>query len=156
MLSIRSGTVNDVPLLKAFIQEFATYEKFSAAISEEQLREDGFGARPKFRVLIAEIDGVPAGYALFFDYYSSFRGHGLFLEDLFVRPQFRGKNVGRALFAHVARIAEDAKGFGVMFNVLDWNTKAIEFYRGIGATFLDDWKTVCLKQKALRDLASEV
>jgi GNAT superfamily N-acetyltransferase len=156
MLSIRPGTVNDVPLLKTLIQELATYERLSIVITEEQLRQDGFGARPKFQALIAEIDGPPAGYALFFDCYSSFRGHGIFLEDLFVRPQFRGKNVGRALLAHVARITEEANGFGIMFNVLDWNDGAIEFYRRIGATFLDDWKTVCLNQKALHDLASEV
>ena len=156
MLSIRSGTANDVPLLKTFFQEFATYERLSTAITEEQLRQDGFGDWPKFRVLIAEIDGLPAGYALFFDCYSSLWGHGIFLEDLFVRPRFRGKSVGRALLANVARIAEDANGFGIMFNVLDWNSGAIEFYQRIGATFLDDWKTVCLKQKALHDLASEV
>jgi GNAT superfamily N-acetyltransferase len=155
MLSIRSVTANDVPLLKTLIEEFAAYERDSAVISEEQLRQDGFGARPKFRVLIAEIDGLPAAYALFFDCYSSFRGHGIFLEDLFVRPRFRGKSVGRALLAHVARMTEEANGFGIIFNVLDWNTGAIEFYRRIGATFLDDWKTVCLKEKALHDLASE-
>ena len=156
MLSIRSGTPNDVSLLKAFLEEFAVYERDSTVITEERLRQDGFGARPKFRVLIAEIDGLPAGYALFFDCYSSFRGHGIFLEDLFVRPRFRGKCVGRALLARVARITEDANGFGIMFNVLDWNEGAIKFYRRIGAKFLDDWKTVCLEKKALRELASEV
>lgn len=156
MLLIRSGTVNDVPLLKTLFQEFATYERLSTVITEEQLRQDGFGARPRFRVLIAEIGGLPAGYALFFDCYSSLRGHGIFLEDLFVRPAFRGQRVGRALLAHVARITEDANCFGIMFNVLDWNDGAIKFYRRIGATFLDDWKTVCLEQKALHDLASEV
>ena len=156
MLSIRPGTANDVPLLKTFFQEFAEYERLSTVITEEQLRQDGFGVSPKFRVLIAEIDGLPAGYALFFDCYSSLLGSGIFLEDLFVRPRFRGKSVGRALLAHVARITEDASGFGIMFNVLDWNTGAIEFYRRVGATFFDDWKTVCLKQTALHDLAGEV
>jgi GNAT superfamily N-acetyltransferase len=156
MLLIRSGTPNDVPLLKAFFEEFAAYERVSTVVTEERIRRDGFGDQPKFRVLIAEMDGLAAGYALFFDCYSSLWGCGIYLEDLFVRPQFRGKGVGRALFAHVARITEDANGFGIMFDVLDWNTKAIEFYRKIGATFLDDWKTVCLKQKALHDLASEV
>ena len=90
------------------------------------------------------------------DYYSSFQGPGIFLEDLFVRPGFRGKSVGRALLARLAQIVEEANGFGIMFNVLDWNDGAIEFYRKIGATFLDDWRTVCLKQKALHDLAKEV
>jgi len=155
MLSIRSGTSHDLPLLMAFFQELAAYEGLSTVITEERLHQDGFGASPKFRVLIAEVDGLPAGYALFFDCYSSLRGHGIFLEDLFVRPLFRGKSVGRALLARVARQTEDANGFGIMFNVLDWNTRAIEFYRRVGATFLDDWKTVCLKQKALHDLASE-
>jgi GNAT superfamily N-acetyltransferase len=156
MLSIRSSTVNDVPLLKTLIEEFATYERLSVVITEEQLRQDGFGTRQRFQILIAEIDGQPAGYALFFDCYSSFQGPGIFLEDLFVRPQFRGKSVGRALLARVARITEEANGFGIMFNVLDWNHGAIEFYRRIGSTFLDDWKTVCLKQKHLHDLAREV
>lgn len=156
MLSIRSGTINDVALLKTLIHEFATYERLPAVITEEQLRQDGFGARPKFRVLIAESDGTAAGYALFFDYYSSFQGHGIFLEDIFIRPQFRGRRVGRALLAHVARITEEINGFGIMFNVLDWNEVAIAFYRRIGATFLDDWKVVCLEQKALHELASEV
>lgn len=156
MLSIRSGTPNDVPLLMTLLQEFAAYERVSTVITEEQLRQDGFGARPKFQVLIAEIDGLPVGYALFFDCYSSLRGHAIFLEDLFVRPRFRGKSVGRALLAHVARLTEDAKGFGIMFNVLAWNDGAIKFYQRMGATFLDDWKTVCLEQKALQDLASEV
>jgi GNAT superfamily N-acetyltransferase len=155
MLSIRSGTVNDVPLLRTLIEEFAAYERLSVVITEEQLRLDGFGTRPKFKILIAEIDGQPAGYALFFDCYSSFQGSGIFLEDLFVRLQFRGKNVGRTLLAHVARITEEANGFGIMFNVLDWNDGAIEFYRRIGSTFLDDWKTVCLKDKPLHHLASE-
>jgi GNAT superfamily N-acetyltransferase len=155
MVSIRSGNIDDVPLLKALIQEFATYERLSVVITEGQLRRDGFGTRPKFQILIAELDGLPAGYALFFDYYSSFQGPGIFLEDLFVRPRFRGKSVGRALLARVARLAEEADGFGIMFNVLDWNEGAIEFYRKIGATFLNDWKTVCLKDKPLHDLASE-
>jgi len=155
MISIRSATLNDVPLLMTFFHEFAAYEQLSTLITEEQLLQDGFGSSPKFRVLIAETDGIPAGYALFFDCYSSLQGHGIFLEDLFVRPPFRGKRVGRVLLVHVARITEETNSFGIMFNVLDWNARAIEFYRRIGATFLDDWKTVCLKQKAVHDLASE-
>jgi GNAT superfamily N-acetyltransferase len=154
MISIRSGTVDDVPVLTAMIKEFAAFERLSIVVVEERLRQDGFGARPKFRVLIAEVDGQPAGHALFFDCYSSFQGHGIFLEDLYVRPAFRGKSVGRALLAQVARVTEETKGFGILFNVLDWNHRAIEFYRRIGAAVLDDWKTVCLKQKALHDLAS--
>jgi len=156
MLSVRFATLDDAPLLMTFFQEFAAYDRLPTVITEEQLRRDAFGAQPKFRVLIAETDGIPAGYALFFDCYSSLRGPAIFLEDLFVLAQFRGKGVGRALLGHVARIAENANGFGVMFNVLGWNEGAIKFYQKIGATFLDDWKTVCLEQKALHVLANEV
>ncbi len=94
MLSIRCGTVNDVPLLKTLIEEFATYERLPTVIAEEQLRQDGFGTRPKFQILIAEIDGSPAGYALFFDYYSSFQGPGIFLEDLLFDHGFVGRVLG--------------------------------------------------------------
>jgi GNAT superfamily N-acetyltransferase len=155
MLAIRPAIATDMPLLTTLIQELATYERDSTTVSEVRLLRDGFGAQPKFHVLLAEFEGQPAGYALFFDSYSSFRGPAIFLEDLFVRPQFRGKNVGRALFAQVARIATDANAFGVMFNVLNWNDSAIRFYRKIGATFLDDWKTLCLEKAALHKLAHE-
>jgi len=156
MLTIRSGIASEVALLQSLIREFAAFERLPVAITEDQLQQDGFGAEPKFRTLIAEYDGEPAGYALFFDSYSSFQGRCIFLEDLFVRPSLRGRNVGRALLAHVARSAQEANAFGLMFNVLDWNQGAIEFYKRIGAAFLNDWKTVCLSHKALHDLASEV
>ena len=156
MLTIRSGIASEVALLQSLIREFAAFERLPVAITEDQLQQDGFGAEPKFRTLIAEYDGEPAGYALFFDSYSSFQGRCVFLEDLFVRPSLRGRNVGRALLAHVARSAQEANAFGLMFNVLDWNQGAIEFYKRIGAAFLNDWKTVCLSHKALHDLASEV
>lgn len=156
MLLIRAAIPDDVPLLMTFFQEFAAHERLSTVITEQQLRQDAFGTRPKFRALIAEVDGQPVGYALFFDYYSSFRGPAIFLEDLFVLSQFRGKRVGRALLAHVARITKDANAFGIIFNVIDRNTEAIRFYRKVGAIFLDDRRTVCLEQNALHDLASEV
>lgn len=155
MLSIRSAVASDVSLLKTLIHEFAEFYKFPVSITEEQLLRDGFGSRPKFRVLIAEWAGEPAGYALFFDYYSSFHGRALFLEDLFVRSEFRSKGVGKALFAHVAAIAEKDVDCGVIFNVLNWNRPAIEFYQRLGATFWDDWKTVCLQGAALLALAKD-
>ncbi len=97
---------------------------------------DGFSNRPKFRVLIAEWDTQPAGYALFFNYYSSFQGrHGMFLEDVYVRAQFRGKGIGKALLARAAVIAQQEKCFGLRWEVLDWNTPAIDFYRKLGARF---------------------
>lgn len=155
MLSIRSAAASDVPLLKTLIHEFAEFYKFPVSITEEQLLRDGFDPRPKFRVLIAEWAAEPAGYALFFDYYSSFQGRALFLEDLFVRSEFRSKGVGKALFARVAEIAEKNVDCGVIFNVLNWNRLAIEFYQRLGATFWDDWKTVGLQGAALQALAKD-
>ena len=103
---------------------------------------------------MAEWDGLPAGYALFFDYYSSFEGRaGLFLEDIYVRDQYRGKGIGGALLARIASVARQQNGFGVRWQVLDWNTPAIEFYKNLGATFLDDWKTVSLEGAALEKVA---
>ena len=145
MLSIRPATLEDVPLLSTMIHEFAEYDRLGheASVTEEELIRDGFGPHPKFRVVIAEWDGQAAGYALFFEFYSSFQGRaGLFLDDLFVRPQFRKHGIGRALLAHVAGIAWKEKYFCMRWEVLDWNTPAIEFYRKLGAVFLDEWKAV--------------
>jgi GNAT superfamily N-acetyltransferase len=154
MLSIRTANLNDVPLLHFLIKEMADYERLSLLISEQTLATDGFGAHAKFRALIADFDGEPAGYAFFFDSYSTFQGRGLFLEDLFVRPQFRKNKVGLALLSRVAAIAEEERCFGVMLHVLDWNEIAIRFYKRLDATFLDDWKIVCLKGTALRQLVA--
>jgi GNAT superfamily N-acetyltransferase len=155
MLSIRSATANDAALLKTLIHEMADYERDAATITERDLLRDGFGPQPKFRVLLAECDGQPAGYALFYDCYLSFRGPGIFLEDIYVRSAFRGKNIGRALFARVAAIARDGNCASVLFNVMDWNEPAIQFYKRLNVTFLDDWKTLCLQGTALQDLAKE-
>jgi GNAT superfamily N-acetyltransferase len=152
MLSIRPANLNDVGVLKALIHEMGEYERLPVVITEETLARDGFGLRPEFRVLIAEWDGQPAGYAFFFDCYSTFRGRGLFLEDVFVRAQFRGKKVGDALLSRVAAVARVENRFGIMLNVLGWNRLAIEFFRKHKATFLDDWKTACLDGEALHAL----
>jgi GNAT superfamily N-acetyltransferase len=156
MLSIRPAVANDAALLKTLIHELAEFERDQASITEEALLRDGFGPHPKFRTLIAEWNSQPAGYALFFDCYSTFRGSpGLFLEDIYVRPQFRGKSIGRALFAQVASMARIEDCFGVMFNVLDWNQPAIAFYKKLNATFCEEWKVVCLEGTALPALAKE-
>jgi GNAT superfamily N-acetyltransferase len=154
MLNLRQANLNDVPLLHSLIQEMADYERLSLRITEETLAQDGFGSQPRFRALIADFDGEPAGYAFFFGSYSSFEGRGLFLEDLFVRPRFRKNKVGRALLSRVAAIARQEACFGVMLHVLDWNEMAIQFYEKMDATFLDDWKTVCLKGDALQLVAN--
>jgi len=154
MLSIRPARVSDVPALNTLIHEFAAFERLPVTVSEADLLRDGFGDRPRFRVLMAEWDGQPAGYAFFFDYYSTFEGRaGIFLEDIYIRKQFRGKKIGNALLARVAAIAQEENCFGVRWQVLDWNTPAIEFYRKLGAEFLDEWKTVSLQGNALERLA---
>lgn len=155
MLLIRSATVDDVSLLMNFSRELAEYEREPTAVlvTEETLAKDGFGSRPKFRALIAEWDGQPIGYALFYDFYSSWRGSGIFLEDLFVREEFRGRGIGRALLSRVARVARQEGCHAVRWEVLDWNKPAIDFYKSLGAKFLDEWKQVLLEAEALNRLA---
>jgi GNAT superfamily N-acetyltransferase len=154
MLSVRRAVAEDAALLKTLIYEFAEFYQFRPSITEEQLVRDGFGPQPKFQVLVAESSRHPAGYALFFDYYSSFHGRAIFLEDLFIRPQFRLTGLGKALFAHVAQAGAKQGCDRIMFNVLSWNHPAIRFYQKLGATFFDDWKVVCLEGNAFRALAA--
>ncbi|MBZ5599737.1 MAG: GNAT family N-acetyltransferase [Acidobacteriia bacterium] len=155
MLSIRPATVNDAGLLVALIRELAEYEKELDAveITEPELARDGFGHDPKFRALIADWDGQPAGYAFFFDFYSTWTGRHMFLEDLFVRPEFRGKGIGKRLMAQVADIARQENCKAMRWEVLGWNQSAIGVYCALGAEFLDDWKLMLLRGKPLRELA---
>jgi GNAT superfamily N-acetyltransferase len=155
MLSIRPATINDVTLLRTLIRELADYEHEldMVAITEADLARDGFGPQPKFHVLIAEWDAQPAGYALFFDFYSTWRGRQMFLEDLFVREAFRGRKIGRGLLAAVARIAENEGCHALRWEVLNWNQAAVKFYESLGAEFLDDWRLTLLTDDKLRQLA---
>jgi len=155
MLQIRPATIHDAALLRTMIRELAEFERELelVTIREEDLARDGFGENPRFRALIAEWEEHPAGYAVFFGYYSTWAGRGLFLEDLFVREAFRKRGIGRALLAAVARIAVDEHCYGIHWEVLDWNQKAIELYRKMGATFRDQWRPVLLIDDALRRLA---
>jgi GNAT superfamily N-acetyltransferase len=157
MVLIRPATVHDVPLLWTLIRELAAFEhELELCVLEEaNLLQDGFGANPCFRALIADWDGQTAGYALFFGSYSTWAGRRLFLEDLFVRESFRGRGIGTALLASVARIAVRENCNGVQWEVLDWNEKAIELYKSLGAEFLDQWRPVLLKDGALRRLAEK-
>src|SRR5882724_8753605 len=154
MLSIRPAHAGDVSALNALIRELAEFEHLPVSVTDDALLRDGFGERPRFRALMAEWNGKPAGYAFFFDYYSTFEGRaGIFLEDIYVRECFRGKKIGSTLLARVAAIAKEQKCFGVRWQVLDWNAPAIEFYRKIGADFLDEWKTVNLDGDAMERMA---
>src|SRR5258708_6176147 len=158
MLNIRPATREDVPLLRALIRELAAYEKkaHKAVMTEDDLLRDGFGRQRKFRALIAEWKGEPAGYASFFYFYSTFQGRpALFLEDLFVRDKFRGNGIGKALLAAVAKLALEEGCYGLRWEVLDWNRPAIEFYEKLGAEFLHERKAVAFDEVALRRVAGE-
>lgn len=154
--SIRSATDGDLPLILAFITELAAYEELSHEVSatEAGLRATLFGPRPAAEVVIGELDGRPVGFAVFFQSFSTFLGRpGLYLEDLFVRPEWRGHGFGTRLLAHLARIALD-RGFGRMeWSVLDWNETALRVYRRIGARALEEWTVQRLTGEELRRLA---
>jgi GNAT superfamily N-acetyltransferase len=157
MLSIRPATIEDAPLLLLLIRELAEYDRLSqeTSIIEDDIIRDAFGPVPKFRAVIAEWDGRPAGYAVFFEFYSTFQGRtGLFLDDLYVRPPHRKQGIGKALLAHVARIAWQEGYFCMRWEVLNWNESAIEFYRKLGAVFFDEWKSACLIGEALESVAA--
>jgi GNAT superfamily N-acetyltransferase len=155
MLTIRAATIADAALLRRMIWELADFEKEPDQVwtTEADIARDGFGANPQFQALIAEWHGQPAGYALFSSYYSTWRGPGLYLEDLFVRPDFRGRGIGGALLARVARTAEQENRSFLKWEVLHWNQSAIEMYKALGADFLDEWRSVFLTGDGLRKLA---
>jgi len=153
---IRKATPADVPRILAFIRALAAYEREPDAVSatEADLLRDGFGPNPFYFCLIAEFDGHPAGFALYFFNYSTWMGRpGLYLEDLFVQPEFRGLGIGKALLRRVAAIAVEKNCPRLQWEVLDWNTPAIDFYRAMGAEFMDAWRNVRVTGEALDRLA---
>lgn len=157
MLTIRTATAQDAPLIAQLIRELADYERglHEAVATPEDILRDGFSGQPKFRVLIAEWNGQPAGFALFFNNYSTWRGRpGIFLEDLFVRPEFRKKGIGRSLLISLAKIAVDEGCGRLEWQVLAWNTPAIEFYRAMGAQVMKEWLTMRVTGVALPRLAT--
>jgi GNAT superfamily N-acetyltransferase len=156
MLKLRKANREDAPLILSFIQELAEYERAPnpVACTPADLRRDGFGSDPKFRVIIAEWNGEPAGMALFFYHYSTWQGRpGIYIEDLFVRPQFRGKGIGRALMAYLARTAIGEQCYGLRWEVLDWNKPAIDVYQRLGSKFRDGWRTMQITGSELEQLA---
>jgi GNAT superfamily N-acetyltransferase len=157
MLTIRPAAAPDAPLIVQFIRELAEYEREpnAAQATESDILRDGFsGGDGKFKVLIAEWDGAPAGFAFYFFNYSTWLGRpGLYLEDLFVRPTFRGKGIGKALLARLAAIALQENCYGMRWQVLDWNTPAIEFYEALGGRVMKEWLTVRLMGEPLKNLA---
>ncbi len=157
MVHVREASEADVPLILSFVRELAEYEELSHEVvaTEEGLREGLFGERRYAQVLIAERDGLPAGFALFFHNFSTFLGKpGMYLEDLYVRPAFRGAGIGKKLLAHLAKLAV-ARGCGRLeWWVLDWNEPSIGFYRKLGAVPMDDWTVYRLTGGALDELAA--
>lgn len=157
MLALRFAGPDDAPTLLAFIRELAAYEREPDAVevTEATLREQLASSAPPFECLIAELEGEPAGFALFFHTYSTWRGRrGLWLEDLYVRPARRGEGIGRRLLAALARIARDRGCARFEWSVLDWNEPAIRFYRSLGAVPLDEWTRWRLDGDALEALGT--
>lgn len=146
-----------MPLLLSFIKELAEYERLSHEVSatEETLRESLFGDWRGAETLLAYSGGEPAGFALFFHNFSTFLGRsGIYLEDLYVRPEFRGSGIGRTLLVHLARLAEERGCGRLEWSVLDWNEPSIGFYESLGAVAMDDWTVYRLTGDALRELSN--
>jgi diamine N-acetyltransferase len=157
-LSIRAARPADSALVFALVRELADYEKLSAEVdaTERQIAEALFAPEPKLYCDIAEWDGEPVGFAVWFLIFSTFRGrHGLYLEDIFVRPQFRGRGIGKALMARLARRCVDRGYARFEWAVLDWNAPSIAFYKSIGAQVMDEWKICRLSGPALTAFAKE-
>jgi GNAT superfamily N-acetyltransferase len=156
MLAIRNATAGDAALILDFIRRLAEYEREPKGVvaTEADLLRDGFGPNPKYRCVIAEWDSRPAGFAFFFYNYSTWRGRpGLYLEDLFVSPEHRGKGIGKALMQHIAQIALRENCYGIRWMVLEWNEPALKFYEALGAELLGEWETMLLTGAALEELA---
>lgn len=157
ILSIRPATPTDLPLIAQFIRDLAAYEKLAHEVRFEEaaLGEKLFGPRPYAEVVIGEIDGKPEGFALFFHNFSTFEGRpGIYLEDLFVRPEARGSGLGKALLAHLAKLCVERDCARLEWSVLDWNAPAIGFYKGLGARMMDEWTVMRVDGDALPALAA--
>lgn len=157
-LSIRNAVRGDGPLLLQFIRELAVYEKLAdaAVAGVADIDRALFSAAPRVFALIAEWDGAPCGFALYFFNFSTFVGkHGVYLEDLFVRESHRGRGIGKALLARLARIAKENDCGRFEWSVLDWNAPSIAFYKALGAVAMDEWTIYRLSGGALDALASE-
>lgn len=157
-IAIREATPADLPLIAQFIRDLAAYEKLSHEVrfDEAALGERLFGPRPYAEVIIGEIDGAPQGFALFFHNFSTFEGRpGIYLEDLFVRPEARGSGLGKALLGHLAKLAMERDCARLEWWVLDWNSPSIGFYQSLGARLMDEWTVMRVDGAALTRLAGE-
>ena len=158
MISLRPAEEKDVSVILEFIKDLADYERLSHEVvaTEKLLQRSLFGERPVAEAIIAEYDGTPAGFALFFHTFSTFLAKpGIYLEDLFVRPSLRGKGIGKALLRHLAHLAVERGCGRVEWAVLNWNDPAIRFYEKLGAAPLAEWSVYRLAGSALREFTQE-
>lgn len=154
---IRTATPDDIPVIHAMVRELAEYEKVpdEAKASRQQLHEALFGERPAAFAHIAEAAGEPVGFAMWFLNFSTWRGvHGIYLEDLYVRPEARGGGHGKALLTELARICVERGYERLEWSVLNWNRPSIDFYEALGARPQDEWTVYRLTDGALRELGS--
>lgn len=157
-IEIRPATIDDAPAILAFINELAIYEKAEHEVraSVSDIRETLFGSQPQAHALMCSIAGKAAGFAVYFYNYSTWLGRrGLYLEDLYISPEYRKQGGGRALLVHLARLAREQGCGRFEWSVLDWNSPAIEFYQSIGARAQEEWTTYRLDEKGISELAGE-
>ncbi len=155
--NIRDAKLSDVPVIERFVRDLARYEKLEHEVmaTTDQLRTALFGSSPKIFGLVCEVGGVPAGFALFFYNFSTFLGRaGIYVEDVYVDPAYRGRGIGKAFFGSLARRAVDEGCGRLEWAVLDWNEPAIKFYRSIGAKPMNEWQVQRVTGDALQALAS--
>lgn len=154
-VELREGTIADVPLLLSFIRQMAEFEQLAVTATEQSLRAALFGEAPAARALLAFVDGDPVAYATYFFSFSTMAGKRcLWLDDLFVTPDFRGKGIGRAVMVYLADVAMRHQCGRFEWIVLDWNETAIGFYQRLGASVLPDWRICRLEEAQLRDVAA--
>ena len=151
-INIRKGVASDVPPVRRLIQELASYEKAldKVEITEEQLLTDGFGKEPLFEFLVAVDQTKVVGLSLFYHRYSTWKGKSMYLEDLIVTESHRSQGIGKSLLIETAKLAHESKCTGLYWQVLDWNTPAIEFYKSIGTQFDNEWVNCKLDQQSLK------
>ncbi len=156
-IEVRAGTVNDIPLLLSFIRSMAEFENLELTATEQSLRESLFGDRPAAHTLLAFVDGRPAAYVVYFFTFATMVGkRGLWLDDLYVKPDFRSKGIAKALMAYLADLALENECARFEWMVLDWNKSAIGFYRRMGATVLADWRICRLDENDLAGVAEQL
>ncbi len=156
-IEIRPGTVNDISLVLSFIHSMAEFEKLEVSATQEILMESLFGEHPAAQTLLAFVNGRPAAYAVYFFTFATMAGkRGLWLDDLFVNSEFRGKGIAKTLMAYLANLAIQSKCGRFEWMVIDWNKSAISFYENVGASVLDNWRICRLDEDNFSNIAEQL